>query len=108
MKVKKNKEISIQGILKGNFLVKKDAARHWKFIVFFMLLAFISITSSHMVDNKIHKITLLRQEISELHSEYTNLHKDFMQMRLESKIQKMVAARGLFPLKEPPYELKMD
>lgn len=106
--MKKKKDISIQGILKGKFLIKEDAAHHWKFIVFLMLLALISITSSHMVDNKIQKISLSHEEIRELRSEYASLHKNFMQMQLESRVKKIVASKGLRPLEEPPYELKME
>ncbi|XOD67535.1 MAG: FtsL-like putative cell division protein [Flavobacteriales bacterium Tduv] len=104
-KRKYKKEISIQDILKGNFLVKEDAYRNWNFILFLAMLALISITSSHIIDNKIRRINKLYEEIRELKSEYASIHSKLMQMQLGSTVKKIVYPRGLKPLKEPPYEL---
>lgn len=102
---KHKKEISIQNILKGNFLVKEDAHRNWNFILFLAILALVSITSSHMIDNKIDQINKLYEKIRELKSEYTTIHSRLMQIQLGSTIKKTVAHKGLTPIEEPLYEL---
>ncbi|WP_341657663.1 FtsL-like putative cell division protein [Blattabacterium cuenoti] len=95
---------NIPDILKGKFLVKKDAYRSWNFIVFITVLSLISITSSHMMDRKIRKITKLSEEIKELKSEYADLHSKCMKMQLASFIRKKLV-NGLKHLESPPYEL---
>lgn len=84
---KKQKEVSIQDILKGNFLVNtQDAMHSWNFICFITVLAFISITSSHIIDNQINYINKLYQEIRILKSEYANIHTQLNRLELISKI----------------------
>ncbi len=95
---------NIPDILKGKFLVKKDAYRSWNFIVFITILSLISITSSHMMDLKIRKITKISEEIKELKSEYADLHSKCMKMQLSSFIRKKLV-NGLKHLESPPYEL---
>ncbi|BAR92004.1 FtsL-like putative cell division protein [Blattabacterium cuenoti] len=95
---------NIPDILKGKFLVKKDAYRSWNFIVFITVLSLISITSSHMMDRKIRKITKISEEIKELKSEYADLHSKCMKMQLASFIKKKLV-NGLKHLESPPYEL---
>lgn len=83
----RQKEVSLKDILKGNFLVNdKDAMHSWNFICFITILAFISITSSHIIDNKINYINKLYQEIKILKSEYANLHTQLNKLQLISKI----------------------
>ncbi|WP_341654424.1 FtsL-like putative cell division protein [Blattabacterium cuenoti] len=95
---------NIPDILKGKFLVKKDAYRSWNFIVFITVLSLISITSSHIMDRKIREITKISEEIKELKSEYADLHSKCMKMQLASFIRKKLV-NGLKHLESPPYEL---
>ncbi|WP_185874053.1 FtsL-like putative cell division protein [Blattabacterium cuenoti] len=96
----------IKDILKGKFLVKKNAYSSWKFIVFITVLSLMSITSSHMMDIKIRNITKINEEIKELKSEYANIHSQFLQMQLESFLKKkLLNINGLKDLEDPPYEL---
>ncbi|WP_185856967.1 FtsL-like putative cell division protein [Blattabacterium cuenoti] len=95
---------NIPDILKGKFLVKKNAYRSWNFILFITVLSLISITSSHMMDRKIRKITKISEEIKELKSEYADLHSKCMKMQLASFIKKKLV-NGLKHLESPPYEL---
>ncbi|WP_185861493.1 FtsL-like putative cell division protein [Blattabacterium cuenoti] len=97
----------IQDILKGKFLVKKNAYRIWNFIFFITTLSLISITSSHIMDRKIRKITLLGEEIKELKSEYADLHSKCMKIQLASFIKKKLV-NELKDLDSPPYELIID
>ncbi|WP_185851194.1 FtsL-like putative cell division protein [Blattabacterium cuenoti] len=99
---------SIKDILKGKFLVKKNAYRSWTFIIFITILSLISITSSHIMDRKIKKITKLSEEIKELKSEYADIHSQYLKMKLSSVLNKLVNINGLKHLEEPPYELILE
>lgn len=80
---KLKKEVSIKDILKGNFLVNdKDAILNWNFICFITILAFISITSSHILDMKINYINKLYEDIRALKSEYANVHTQLNKLQL--------------------------
>ena len=46
---------TLYGILKGNFLVDKDAQKNWGFIIFLTSLALLMIGSSHNIDKKVQK-----------------------------------------------------
>lgn len=93
---KKKKDASIKDILKGNFLVNdKDAIDSWNFICFITILAFISITSSHIIDNKINYINKLYEEIRALKSEYANVHTQLNRLQLIIKISKIVKNKNV-------------
>lgn len=84
------KDVSIKDILKGKFLVNdKDAMGSWNFICFITILAFISITSSHIIDNKINYLNKLYEEIRALKSEYANIHTQLNKLELINKILKI-------------------
>ncbi|WP_185870707.1 FtsL-like putative cell division protein [Blattabacterium cuenoti] len=106
--MKKNFSLSIKDILKGKFLVKKNAYRSWNFIVFLTVLSLISITSSHIMDRKIRKMTKISEEIKELKSVYADVHSQCMQMQLASVLKKKLVNNKLKYLKEPPYELILE
>ncbi|WP_185856393.1 FtsL-like putative cell division protein [Blattabacterium cuenoti] len=100
------RNFSIKEILKGKFLVEENASRSWSFIIFLTFLSLISITSSHIMDRKIKKLTQMSEEIKELKSIYADLHSQCMQMQLASVLNKLV--KGLKHLEEPPYELILE
>ncbi|WP_185855709.1 FtsL-like putative cell division protein [Blattabacterium cuenoti] len=98
---------TIKDILKGKFLIKKNAYKSWNFIIFLALLSLISITSSHLMDHKIRKMNKINEEIKELKSEYAYIHSKYIQMQLESFFKKKLSNR-LKHLDSPPYELKYE
>ncbi|MDO5656260.1 MAG: FtsL-like putative cell division protein [Flavobacteriaceae bacterium] len=92
MPKKKNKSnISIKDILKGKFLVEEGSFNNWRFVFFLAVLAFISISSSHWADKKVIEIRKLQREVSDLKSEYSDIHKDLMQSQMESFVAEKVA-----------------
>lgn len=82
--------ISIKDILKGKFLVEEGSFSNWRFVFFLAVLAFISISSSHWADKKVVKIRTLQREVSDLKSQYSDIHKDLMQSRMESFVAEKV------------------
>ena len=94
-------------IVKGKFLVSDDALKNWRFIIFLSLLALIMIASSHSADRKVHQIAKLSNDVKELKSEYVDVRMKLMQSKMESKIIKAMANRGLSPSETPPKKIKI-
>lgn len=94
-------------IVKGKFLVSDDALKNWRFIIFLSLLALIMIASSHSADKKVHQIASLSNNVKELKSEYVDVRMKLMQSKMESKIIKAMANRGLAPSETPPQKIKI-
>lgn len=94
-------------IVKGKFLVNDDALKNWRFIIFLSLLALIMIASSHAADKKVHHISKLSNDVKELKSEYVDVRMRLMQSRMESKVIKAMASRGIVPSETPPQKIKI-
>lgn len=95
---------TILKILAGDFLTKNGSRQNWKVIIFLVVLAFISITSSHWVDKKVVRINELQESVEDLKSQYTDKHRDLMRMQLETEIISKTEMYGLkIPDKQPYY-----
>lgn len=106
MKKKKNKSsISIKDILKGKFLVEENSFRHWRFLFFLTILAFISISSSHWADKKVIEIRDLQSEVANLKAEHADLHKSVMKSKMESFVAEKVAQDSIIKSKTQPFKL---
>jgi len=91
-------------IMAGDFLTKDGSQQNWKFILFLVFLAFLSITSSHWVDKKVVRINELNESVEDLKSQYTDKHRDLMRMQLETEIISKTEMYGLkIPDKQPYY-----
>lgn len=98
-------KISVKDILKGKFLVDDGSMQSWRFVLFLVLLAFISISSSHWVDRKVVKINELDEEVSSLKSQYTDAHRMLMSLQLEPEIMAQSALLGIKLTEDQPYVL---
>ena len=98
---------NIYHILKGKFLVSEDALKNWKFIIFLSLLALIMIASSHSADKKVHRIAALNNQVKELKSEYVDVRMKLMRAKMESRIIRAMAPRGLAPSTTPPIKIQI-
>jgi hypothetical protein len=65
------------------------------------------IASSHSADKKVHRIAELSNDVKELKSEYVDVRMKLMQTKLESRIIKAMAARGLQPSVTPPQKIRI-
>ncbi len=98
---------SIIDILKGRFLISKDAVKNWRFILFASLLAILMITSSHNVHKKIIEIADLNNDVKGLRSEFVSKRSELQKLKLESTITSRLKNKGLSPSKEPPKKIKL-
>ncbi|TWP29012.1 hypothetical protein ETU08_04745 [Apibacter muscae] len=104
-KRKNIKKRSISDILKGRFLVDGDAISVWRFILFIIFLSLISITSSHLVDQKVVTISKLKEEAEEYKARYALVHSKLMKLKVESELEGMVLSDSLFALDKQPYKI---
>jgi len=98
----------IYHILKGKFLVNEDALKNWKFIIFLSVLALIMIASSHSADKKVHRIAALSNEVKELKSQNIDVRMKLMETKMESRVIKALAPRGIEPSTTPPMKIMIQ
>lgn len=101
----KTKTRTISDILRGKFLVEGGAYSTWKFILFVVILALISISSSHWVDEKVVEISNLKEKAEEYKARYALIHSKLMKLKVESELEDMVLADSLFALEKQPYKI---
>ena len=104
-KKSKKSTISIKDILKGKFLVEEGSFSNWRFVFFLAVLAFISISSSHWADKKVVEIRQLQRDVSDLKSEFADIHKNLMQSQMESFVAERVFSDSIKKSDVQPYKI---
>jgi len=92
-------------IIKGNFLIDENASGNWSFILIFLLLSIIMISSSHAVDRKVYNISKLNEEIKSLRSEFVDVRSNLMQYQMESSILIKLNKKGIVSSTYPPNKI---
>ena len=96
---------SLRSILNIDFLVKEDALKNWRMILFLSALAVIMISSGHSADNKIFKIAALNTEIKALKSDFIEAKKQLLVLKKESTVTRLLADKGLRPATQHPIKI---
>lgn len=96
---------NILSILRIDFLLKEDAAKNWRFIVFIVFLAIVMIASSQKADRKVFRISKLRKEVTALRSEFVSTRKELEKLKLESTVISRIKDKEIHPSKEAPIKL---
>ena len=96
---------NLRSILNIEFLVKDDAFKNWRMILFLSFLAVIMISSGHNADKKIFKIASLNTEIKVLKSEFIEVKKQLLILKKESTVTKVLAENGVSPASSPPIKI---
>lgn len=96
---------TVYDLLKGKFLVDKDASKNWTLLVFLAGLALVMIASSHNVDRKVNKIAQLNKEMKKLQSVYVATRSDLMKIKIESAIVQRIEKEGLYMAENPPQKI---
>ena len=92
-------------ILNIEFLIKEDAFKNWRMILFLSFLALVMIGSGHRADRKIFRISALNSEIKQLKSDFIKVKKDLLILKKESSITTTLAEKGVGPAKTPPVKI---
>lgn len=98
---------NVYDILKARFLIKEDALKNWRFIVFLILLAIIMIANTNRFEQKVFKIAALSNEVKELRSEFVDRRSELMKLKMESTVSKKMEAKHIFPSSVPPKKIKV-
>lgn len=101
----KKSNINLKDILKGKFLVDNGSVKNWRFVLYLVFLAFLSISSSHWVDKKVVEINKLEEEVSSLKSQFTDAHRALLEMQMEPEIMKHSEELGVKLTDDRPYVL---
>lgn len=92
-------------LLNIQFLIKDDALRNWRILLFVSFLALVIIASGHSADKKIFEIAQLNSEIKEIKSEFVETRAQLMRLKMETRITKKLANKGVGPTNTPPIKL---
>lgn len=101
----KKSNIKLVDILKGKFLVEDGSWENWRFVLYLVFLAFISISSSHWVERKVVQINQLNADVDNLKAQYTDAHRLLMKMQLEPEIKEQSELVGIMLHEVQPYVL---
>ncbi|HLA55394.1 MAG TPA: FtsL-like putative cell division protein [Flavobacterium sp.] len=98
---------NIYDILKARFLIKEDALKNWRFIVFLICLAIIMIANTNRFEQKVFRIAELSNEVKELRSEFVDRRSELMKLKMESTVSEKMEAKQIFPSSVPPQKIKV-
>tara|TARA_S200000501_G_C20643452_1_gene664241 strand:- start:443 stop:754 length:312 start_codon:yes stop_codon:yes gene_type:complete len=96
---------NLRSILNIEFLVKEDAFKNWRMILFLSLLALIMISSGHSADRKIFKIASLNTDLKALKSDFIETKKQLLILKKESAVTQVLAEKGIGPASSPPIKI---
>jgi len=88
------------------FLIKDDALKNWRMLLFLSFLALVIIASGHSADRKIYAIAQLNAQIKEVKSEFVETRSNLMHLKMESRIVGRLAVKEVGPATAPPIKLK--
>lgn len=95
----------ILSILNIEFLVKDDAFKNWRMILFLSFLALIMIASGHSADRKIFKIASLNTDIRTLKSDFIEGKKVLMVLKKETTVTQVLSEKGIGPSSTPSIKI---
>ena len=89
-------------IFKADFLVGENSLRNWIAIIFTIFLCIVMIYSGHLIDQKVHTIAKLGEEVKELRSEFVDVRS-----RLQRTVLSTLKDTGLKQSQTPPNKIKV-
>lgn len=98
----------VYNILKGKFLIDKDAIKNWQFILFCTVLAMVMIACSHSAERKVHDIAKLQKEVKRMRSEFVDQRERLMQMKMESSLAHDLEEKGISVSNTRPYKIIVE
>jgi len=90
------------------FLLKNNALKNWRMIIFLSFLALIMISSGHSADQKIFTIAAYNYEIKALKSVFVEQKAKLMNLKKETTIMQTLGDSGLGPAKTPPINIVIE
>ena len=78
---------TLGSVAKGGFLTERRMNAQYPFLIFLAILAIVSIRSSHLADEKVHRISELRKELKNVHSDFVETRSQLMESSAETKVR---------------------
>jgi hypothetical protein len=94
-------------ILNIEFLIKENAFKNWRMILFISALALVMIGSGHVADRKIFEIAELNTKIKVLKSDFVAIKKELLVLKKESTVTEALRAKGIGPAGTPPIKINI-
>lgn len=107
---KSQSKLTFQDIIKGNFLNRKDVKAHYKYFLLLFFLMMIMIYSGHLVNKKIERANMLKEQVEEYKSRNAFAQSRLIKVKMESELGKEMISDSLRPLESHPHKLliKLD
>ncbi|WP_026474833.1 FtsL-like putative cell division protein [Alkaliflexus imshenetskii] len=104
------KGYTFKDFINGQYFSSGSLTKHWPYLLFLVLLAFIYINNHYSVEKLLKEQVALTAETQDLKYEAITTSSDLMQMSRQSEVVRRVqeAGLGLEVLKTPPRVLKVD
>ena len=85
----------LKQIVLGNFLIDEGSFRKWRYVIFLFSMCLMMIYSSHLVDSKIITISELKNETSILKSNFIEVRKKVMKLKMSLTLLLLCLKKGL-------------
>ncbi len=92
-------------ILFGNFLINRGVSKNWKLVACFFVMAIIMIFSSHSIDKKIILISDLKNNITNLESQFIENRQKVMKLRMETNVALSMREKEIKNYNNPPLKI---
>ncbi len=102
---KEVQKLTLNDVLKGNFLNREGFQKHFKFICLLFTLMLMMIYSSHLVSKKIKVINALKEQTEEYKSRNAYAQSKLIKIRLESELGKEMMSDSLLSLESHPHKI---
>lgn len=99
---------NLRSLLNIDFLVRENAVKNWRMILFLSFLAVIMISSGHSADKKIFKIASLNVEIKALKSDFIEGKKELLRLKKESSVTGKLEEKDVGPASSPPIKIVLS
>jgi len=97
--------MNIWQIIKADYLINKNAAKNWAFVIMLVLMGISIINLSHSADAKVKRIVKLNKEVKALRSEYVELKAKVMKRKMASDVYERLKQEGFVLSKKQPVKI---
>ena len=97
--------MNIWQIIKADYLINKNAAKNWAFVIMLVLMGISIINLSHSADAKVKRIVKLNKEVKALRSEYVELKAKVMKRKMASDVYQRLKEKGFVLSKKQPVKI---
>ena len=76
-------------------------------VLFLVFLGALYINNGHRADNRVRRLSKVRQEVQDLRADYITLKSEYMLKGKYSEVIKKASGLGLYESTQPPYKITL-